>query len=64
MIERFLPAPWNDWMGSLTVPSLTRQLTGVPGSGAFGPSSAIAILAGYVVISLLTAALAINRRDA
>lgn len=64
VIERFLPAPWNDWMGSLTVPSLTRQLAGVPDSGAFGPSSAIAILSGYVVISLLTAALAINRRDA
>lgn len=62
--ERFLPAPWNDWTSSLTISSLTRQLAGVPDSGAFGPSAASTILAGYVVISLLAAALAITRRDA
>jgi ABC-2 type transport system permease protein len=64
VIERFLPAPWNGWTGSLTLPALTRQLAGVPDSGAFGSSSAIAILAAYAVIFLLTATLAINRRDA
>ncbi|WP_433514967.1 hypothetical protein ACQP2T_04740 [Nonomuraea sp. CA-143628] len=63
-LERFLPAPWNDWMSSLTVPSLTRQLAGVPDSGGFGPASATAILTGYAVISLLAATLAITRRDA
>jgi hypothetical protein len=63
-IERFLPVPWNDWISSLTIPSLTRQLAGVPDSGAFGPSAAAAILASYVVIFLLAAALAITRRDA
>lgn len=64
VIERFLPAPWNDWTGSLTIPSLTRQLAGVPDSGAFGPSAAAMILMGYAVVSLLAAALAITRRDA
>ncbi|MEU4835158.1 hypothetical protein [Streptosporangium sp. NPDC023615] len=63
-IERFLPAPWNDRMDSLTIPSLARQLAGVPDAGAFGPSSAAAVLAGYVAITLLAAALAITRRDA
>ncbi|MEV0354241.1 ABC transporter permease [Nonomuraea sp. NPDC050680] len=63
-IERFLPAPWNDWMSSLAVPSLTRQLAGVPDSGGFGPVSATTILTSYVVISLLAATLAITRRDA
>ncbi|MET7327530.1 hypothetical protein [Nonomuraea sp. NPDC005650] len=64
VLERFLPAPWNDWMGSLTIPSLTRQLATAPDSGAFGPLSAAAILAGYVAISLAASALAITRRDA
>jgi hypothetical protein len=64
VIERFLPAPWNDWVGSLTIPSLTRQLAGVPDSGAFGPSWAAIILAGHVVIFFLAAVLAITRRDA
>ncbi|MFI6318747.1 hypothetical protein ACIBG8_14565 [Nonomuraea sp. NPDC050556] len=64
LIERFLPAPWNDWTGSLTIPSLTRQLAGVPDSGAFGPSSTALILTSYVTISLLAATLAITRRDA
>lgn len=62
--ERFLPAPWNDWTSSLTISSLTRQLAGVPDSGAFGPAAVTTILAGYVVISLFAAALAITRRDA
>ncbi|MDA0636127.1 hypothetical protein OUY22_22120 [Nonomuraea sp. MCN248] len=64
MVERFLPAPWNDWTGSLTVPSLTRQLGGVPDSGAFGPLAATMILAGYVLLTLLAASCAITRRDA
>lgn len=64
LIERFLPAPWNDWTGSLTIPALTRQLAGVPDSGAFGPSLTTIILTGYVMISLLAAAQAITRRDA
>ncbi|MEU7899980.1 ABC transporter permease subunit [Nonomuraea sp. NPDC049152] len=64
LIERFLPAPWNDWAGSLTIPALTRQLAGVPDSGAFGPSLTTIILTGYVMISLLAAAQAITRRDA
>ncbi|MGW4958927.1 hypothetical protein ACWEPL_17005 [Nonomuraea sp. NPDC004186] len=64
VIERFLPAPWNDWTGSLTIPSLTRQLAGVPDSGAFAPSSASAVLVAYVTIFLVAAALAITRRDA
>ncbi|SEH03853.1 hypothetical protein SAMN05444920_14533 [Nonomuraea solani] len=63
-VERFLPAPWNDWTGSLTIASLTRQLAGVPDAGAFGPALAAAVLASYVVIAFLTAALAITRRDA
>ncbi|GLW12426.1 ABC transporter permease [Microtetraspora sp. NBRC 13810] len=64
VIERFLPAPWNDWSSSLTIPALTRQLAGVPDAGAFGPLPAVAILTSYVVISLLAAAFAITRRDA
>ncbi|MFF5109238.1 ABC transporter permease [Streptosporangium sp. NPDC000509] len=64
MIARFLPAPWNDWTSSLTIPSLTRQLADVPDSGAFGPLPATAILASYVVIPLLAATLAITHRDA
>lgn len=64
LIERFLPAPWNDWMASLAIPSLTRQLAGVPDAGAFGPSAAAVVLSGYVALSLLAAALAITRRDA
>ncbi|GII90380.1 hypothetical protein [Sinosporangium siamense] len=64
MIERFLPAPWNDWTGSLTITSLTRQLAGVPDSGAFGAAGAGAALLGYVVILILLAAAAITRRDA
>ncbi|MGR6918675.1 hypothetical protein ACU635_30890 [[Actinomadura] parvosata] len=63
VIERFLPAPWNDWVASLTLPALTRQLAGVPDSGGFGPFTATTILAGYVVVSLLMGALVINRRD-
>jgi len=63
-VERFLPAPWNDWVSSLTIPSLTSQLAGVPDAGAFGPSTAIAILAVYVVVSLFVASLAITLRDA
>lgn len=64
LIERFLPAPWNDWTGSLTLPALTQQLAGVPDSGAFGPSFTSIILVGYAAISLLAAAVAITRRDA
>ncbi|MGC5014137.1 hypothetical protein ACLQ2R_25520 [Streptosporangium sp. DT93] len=63
-VERFLPAPWNDWMSSLTIPALARQLAGVPDSGAFGPFTAAAVLAGYVVIALLVASVAITFRDA
>ncbi|MGW6501370.1 ABC transporter permease subunit [Nonomuraea angiospora] len=64
VLERFLPAPWNDWISSLTIPSLARQLAAVPDAGAFGPSTAAVILVGYVVVSLLLATLAINHRDA
>ncbi|MFG1941362.1 hypothetical protein [Nonomuraea sp. NPDC048826] len=64
MVERFLPAPWNDWTGSLTIPSLTRQLAGVPDSGAFGSLTASMLLAGYAALALLTASLVITRRDA
>ncbi|MEU8362551.1 ABC transporter permease subunit [Nonomuraea sp. NPDC048882] len=63
VLERFLPAPWNDWISSLTIPSLTRQLAAVPDAGALGPATAAAILMGYVVASLLLGALAINHRD-
>ncbi|MFB4263225.1 ABC transporter permease subunit [Nonomuraea sp. GTA35] len=64
VLERFLPAPWNDRISSLTIPSLARQLAAVPDAGAFGPSTAAVILVGYVVVSLLLATLAINHRDA
>ncbi|GAA3713664.1 hypothetical protein GCM10022224_094050 [Nonomuraea antimicrobica] len=64
VLERFLPAPWNDWVSSLTIPSLARQLAAIPDAGAFGPLTAAAILVGYVVLSLLPATLAINHRDA
>ncbi|WP_052423447.1 ABC transporter permease [Nonomuraea candida] len=64
VLERFLPAPWNDWVSSLTIPSLTRQLAAVPDAGAFGPATAATVLVGYVVLSLLPATVAINHRDA
>ncbi|GGO71858.1 ABC transporter permease subunit [Nonomuraea cavernae] len=64
VVERFLPAPWNDWISSLTIPSLARQLAAVPDAGAFGPSTATVILMGYVVVSLLLTTVAINHRDA
>ncbi|GAA0938189.1 ABC transporter permease subunit [Nonomuraea longicatena] len=64
VLERFLPAPWNDWISSLTIPSLARQLAAVPDAGAFGPATAAVILVGYVAVSLLLATLAINHRDA
>ncbi|GAA3013749.1 hypothetical protein [Streptosporangium longisporum] len=63
-VERFLPAPWNDLVASLTLSSLAEQLAGVPGSGAFGPSTAVAVLAVHVTLLLLAAILAITKRDA
>ncbi|MEV0589294.1 ABC transporter permease [Nonomuraea sp. NPDC050310] len=63
VLGRFLPAPWNDWIASLTIPALARQLAAVPDAGAFGPATAALILAGYGA-ALLAATLAISRRDA
>jgi ABC-2 type transport system permease protein len=63
-LARFLPAPWDVGLESVTLPTLTRELAGVPNAGALGPPAALATVGGYVVVSLGVALITITRRDA
>ena len=68
-VPRQMPDPWRDRVASVLLPNLTTELAGAANPttafhGALPPLGALAVLAAYVVITLGSATILINRRDA
>ncbi|MFF4413728.1 hypothetical protein ACFYY8_14440 [Streptosporangium sp. NPDC001559] len=58
-----LPAPWHEWIGSLTLPMASNLLSGRITGNWFPPMAATLVLLGYIVVSLAAAGAALSRRD-
>ncbi|MEU3165967.1 ABC transporter permease [Streptosporangium sp. NPDC006930] len=58
-----LPAPWNERIGSLTLPMASNLLPGRISDAWLPPAGAVLVLLGYIALALAAASVAITRRD-
>jgi ABC-2 type transport system permease protein len=64
-ILALLPAPWGGRVGRFTLLEAARQVTALhPATNLFAPAWSLLILLAWPAVTLLTAAVAITRRDA
>lgn len=68
MIVSKLPAPWDEWLGSVMISALPCQISGdftTPGiyGTSLPPSSAAGLLAAYAVLPVLAGMWLLRRRD-
>ncbi|WP_020576712.1 ABC transporter permease subunit [Actinopolymorpha alba] len=65
LLVRFLPAPWNDRVGSVLLPNLAGQIADYPSAqGVLSPSTALAVTVAYLLVGLGAGALLLSGRDA
>ncbi|NUW40475.1 ABC transporter permease subunit [Nonomuraea rhodomycinica] len=68
MVVGKLPAPWKEWLGSMMISALPREISGVPfKSSVYGaslpPAAAIAVLAAYALVPVLAGTWFLRHRD-
>ncbi|MEV0196604.1 ABC transporter permease subunit [Nonomuraea sp. NPDC050691] len=68
MIVGKLPSPWKDWLGSMMISALPREMSGAPfKSSVYGtslsPAAAVAVLAAYALVPMLAGTWHLRHRD-
>ncbi|MET7464184.1 ABC transporter permease [Nonomuraea sp. NPDC005501] len=63
-----LPSPWKDWLGSVMISALPREISGVPfKSSVYGaslsPAAAVAVLTAYALLPVLAGTWLLRHRD-
>lgn len=64
-VAGFLPAPWDDRVSSVMLPTLPGELANYPeAAGVLPPAGALAVMLTYLTVALRVGAIALIRRDA